>query len=272
MSTHSTRLLTGAVVAVLLGLCLLKGRPPMAPLTDATTTPAMLQPIQIEAAPAAQQQAPAAPITAATPPALTKSQQVDKLAKSPSPVDAFTAYNIIRACVGARGAENEVYEHEPYPKLAPPSQACEDLTPGQVVSRMQLLERAAAAGVHGAMYAFGAEGHDGTGITGNEDISTPAYAEWTRRVMAYQEAGVKTGDWMSLMSMSNRYENEQPPDIAKSLAYWAALAELSTTSDATMTSNIARLSQALTPEQAAAAIAEGRQIARAARPVEGDRQ
>jgi hypothetical protein len=174
--------------------------------------------------------------------------------------------------VESRRAETEVYEHEPSPKPAPPSQACEDLTPGQVVSRIQLLERAAAAGVHGAMYAFGMEGPEGTGITGNEDTSIPAYAEWSRRVMAYQEAGVKTGDWMSLMSMSNRYENERPPDIAKSLSYWVAQAELSATSDAEMTSIIARLSQALTPEQAAAATEEGRRIARAARPVEGDRQ
>jgi hypothetical protein len=203
---------------------------------------------------------------------LTKSQQVDKLGRSQSPVDAFRAYHIVRACVESRRAETEAREYEPVPKPAAPSQVCEDLTPGQVVSRMQLLERAAAVGVHGAMYAFVIEGPDGTGITGNEDSSAPAYAEWTRRLLIYQEAGVKTGDWMSLMSMSSRYENEQPPDIAKSLAYWAALAELSSTSDATASGMIARLSQALTPEQAAAAIEEGRRIARAVLPVEGDRQ
>jgi hypothetical protein len=144
---------------------------------------------------------------------------------------------------------------------------CGDLTPGQIVSRLQLLDRAGKAGVHGALLAAGIEGPDGLGVTGNEDPRSAAYLEWTQRLTEYQQAGAKTGDQMALLSMSERYENER--DMPKALAYLAAAIELSGRPRA---NTVARLSQSMTPEQAAAALAEGKQIARAARPVQGDQQ
>jgi hypothetical protein len=109
-------------------------------------------------------------------------------------------------------------------------------------------------------------------VTGQEDMKSPEFAEWSERMQQYQLAGVKTGDRMSLMALSNRYENDQPPDMAKSLVYWVAQAELSKTPSVANDNIIARLSHALAPDQAAAAVAEGKRIARAARPVEGDQQ
>ena len=196
-------------------------------------------------------------------------QQVDKLSKSSSPVDAFFAYNILRACVGVRRAESEVYENEPSHKAKPSAAACGDVTPAQIVSRLQLLDRAGLAGVHGAMYAASLEGPDGSGATGNENVSTPEYAAWTARLQQYQQAGVRTGDRASLMSLSQRYENER--DMPKALTYWVAQAELSKPSHTTE-NIIARLSKTMLPDQAAAAIEQGKQIARAAHPVEGDQQ
>ena len=202
---------------------------------------------------------------------LTKAQQVDRLSQSPSPVDAFAAYNILRACVWARRLEAEVFEGSPYKAPdVPSSVVCGDLTPGQIVSRQQLLDRAARAGVHGAFFAAGMEGSGGAGgTTGYEDTSSAAYTEWSQLLLVYREAGVKTGDVLALQAMSTAYENDEPRDLPKSLAYWVAATEVS----GKPTPNIvARLSHLMTPEQAAAAIADGKKIATAARPVEGDQQ
>ena len=208
---------------------------------------------------------------------ISKSRQVEKLSKSPSPVDAFAAYNIVRACVWARRLEREVYENPPNPKPISSSEACGDLAPGQIVSRLQLLDRAASAGVHNAMSAFGMEGPDGNGLTGQEDMNSPAVVELNRRLAVYMEAGVKTGDRFSLMTLSNKYENDEPQDLAKSLTYWVAQNELARAqtgkSDSKSYNNIVtRLSRGLTPDQTAAAINQGKQIALAARPVAGDQK
>ena len=271
MNTKSIHALAyGAAIAVVLGGVYLsmysEGRPsrPVAPSPSSQTAVAVSQPSTM---PVQQAAATPTPPTPSATTVLTKAQLVDKLRKSPSPVDAFTAYNIIRACVFTRRSETEVYENQPSrPPTQTSAQACGDLAPGQIVSRLQLLDRAGRAGVHGAFYARGLEGQDGNGATGNEDPQSPAYAEWTRILLEYQAAGVKTGDQMSLLSSSDRYENER--DFPKALAYWVAATELSNKSRPNV---VARLSRLMTPEQAAAAIAEGKQIASAAQPIPGDK-
>jgi len=201
---------------------------------------------------------------------VTKSQLVEKLRASGSPIDAFAAYKLIRACIVAKRAESEVDQNpESSPKI-PSAQECEDISPGQMVSRFQLLEKAAKFGVHGAMYAFALEGPDGYGYLGTEDPTSPAMAEWTKRIHDYQEAGARTGDRYSLMSLSNYYENEEPRDFSKALSYWVAQNELEKAKTGKADSKIylniiARLSLSLTPEQTAAAMFQGRQIAEAAK-------
>jgi hypothetical protein len=206
-----------------------------------------------------------APKPAAAAPVLTKAQRVDLLSKSPSPVDAFTAYNIIAPCVYARRAEAE---GEKPMRFKSSHEACEDLTPGQIVGRLQLLERAATAGVHGAAMESANEGPTGYGWVGNADRAGPEYEAWARRQMEFWAVGVKTGDAASLMTLSMQVVNSDP---VKALTYWVAKTELS--KQPPENSNVFnQLSQSLTPEQRAAAMEEGKRIARAARPVEGDRQ
>ena len=201
---------------------------------------------------------------------VTKSQLVEKLRASGSPVDAFAAYKLIRACIVAKRAESEVDQNpESAPKI-PSAQACEDISPGQMVSRFRLLEKAAESGVHGAMYAFVSEGPNGDGNLESQDPTSPATVEWERHIRDYQEAGVKTGDRYSLMSLSNYYENEEPRDFSKALSYWVAQNELDKAKTGKADSKnylniVARLSLSLTPEQASAAIFQGRQIADAAK-------
>ena len=259
----------GAAIAVVLGGAYLsmhsEGRPshPPAPLRSSQTAAVVSQSSTL---PVQQAIATPTPPTSSANTVLTKAQLVDKLSKRPSPVDAFAAYNIIRTCVFTRRSETEVYENQPSrPPTQTSAQACGDLTPGQIVSRLQLLDRAGRAGVHGALLAAGMEGPDGNGVTGNEDPQSPAYAEWSRHLAEYLEAGAKTGDQMSLLGLSDKYENEH--NMPKALAYWVAATELSHRPNSNV---VARLSRSMTPEQATAAISEGKQIASASRPISGD--
>lgn len=203
-------------------------------------------------------------------PTLSKSALVAKLSKSGSPVDAFAAYKLIRECVTSRRIETEVAQ-DPDPerrsKTTPPAIACEDIGPGQIVSRLELLDTAAAAGVHGAALAFGLEGPAGYGVAEGGDHRDAGTTEWARRLTAQIEAGVRTGDRWSLMTMSNRYENgaDVEKDMSKALSYWVAMVELekARTGDVPIRSQntLNRLKQTLTPEQASAATKYGQQLA-----------
>ena len=207
--------------------------------------------------------------------ALSKSALVEKLSKSGSPVDAFAAYKLIRECVTSRRIETEVAQ-DPDPgrraKTTPPAVACEDISPGQVVSRLELLDAAAAAGVHGAALAFGLEGPDGYGVREGGDPRDSSTAEWARRLTAQIEAGVKTGDRWSLMTMSNRYENgaDVEKDMSKALSYWVAMVELEKARTGEVPSKaqntLNRLKRTLTHEQADAAMKYGEQLAISAQP------
>jgi hypothetical protein len=216
---------------------------------------------------------PAVQVTAEPKPTLSKSALVDKLSKSGSPVDAFTAWKLLSDCVNARRHETESAQ-EPNPsaqaKTVSPAVACQDISPGQISSRLELLNIAALAGVHEAAMRFANEGPDGNGFSasGQFDTNDPSNAEWVRRTRAQIEAGVKTGDRWSFMVMSNQYENGDggvERDMGKALAYWVAMVEFekATTGKAPNSSEniINRLKRTLTPEQVDAAMKFGQQLA-----------
>ena len=213
--------------------------------------------------------------TSAPKPPVSKSALVETLSKSGSPIDAFAAYKLIRECVTSRRIETEVAQ-DPDParraKAIPPAVACEDISPGQIVGRLELLDAAAAAGVHGAALAFGLEGPDGYGVRESGDPRDASTAEWARRLTAQIEAGVKTGDRWSLMTMSNRYENgaDVEKDMSKALSYWVAMVELERARTGEVPSKaqntLNRLKRTLTPEQADAATKYGEQLAVSAQP------
>lgn len=208
----------------------------------------------------------------------SKSAEIERLRKTGNPLDAYAGYKLIRDCFTARQSEVEVAQ-DPDPahraSAISPTVACGDMSPGQIVGRRQLLEVAASAGVHGAALSFGLEGPDGYGVKEEPNLNDPDFVEWQSRILSHMEVGVKTGDRWSLMGMSDRYENgtDGEKDFPKALAYWVAMTELEKSRTGRLprwTENIInRLSQAMTPAQAQAAIASGQKIAAAARPVEG---
>ncbi|MBW8756288.1 MAG: hypothetical protein JF586_01640 [Burkholderiales bacterium] len=210
------------------------------------------------------------------------SQKVDRLGRSPDPVDAFAAYQLVTACVWARDHEGWMAHHilpGDRALLPTPQQACGDIASDQVQSRLRWLERAALAGVHHAATEMLREGPDGLGPS-NSDIDAPENASWKLRVGAALDAGVRTCDPDSLESRINAYESGQgvAPDRAMALTYWVAYMECrqrlvgqpgSILSNADSVTQ--RMGRSLTADQVAQAMAAGHALARDARPLPGDR-
>jgi len=210
------------------------------------------------------------------------SQKVDRLGRSPDPVDAFAAYQLVTACVWARDHEGWMAHHilpADRALLPTPQQACGDIASDQIQSRLRWLERAALAGVHHAAIEMLREGPDGLGPS-NSDIDAPENASWKQRVEAALDAGVHTCDPDSLESRINAYETGQgvAPDRARALAYWVAYMECrrrgtgpASTILANADSVTQRMGRSLTADQIAQAMASGHALARDARPLPGDR-
>jgi hypothetical protein len=226
--------------------------------------------------------APARPASAAkADPFESLSHKVDRLGRSPDPVDGFAAYQLVTACVWARDHEGWMARHilpGDRGTLPTPQQACGDIASDQIQSRLRWLERAALAGVHHAATEMLREGPDGLGL-GNSDIDAPENASWKQRVDAALDAGVRTCDPDSLESRVNAYESGQgvAPDRAKALTYWVAYMEcrqrlVSQPSAilANADSVTQRMGHTLTADQIAQAVSAGQALAHDARPLPGD--
>jgi hypothetical protein len=232
--------------------------------------------------PAVAPPAPVRPASAAkSDPFESLSHKVDRLGRSPDPVDAFAAYQLVTACVWARDHEGWMAHHilpGDRAMLPTPQQACGDIASDQVQSRLRWLERAALAGVHHAATEMLREGPDGLGLS-NSDIDAPENASWKQRVEAALDAGVHTCDPDSLESRVNAYENGQgvAPDRGKALTYWVAYMEcrqhlVGQTSAilANADSVTQRVGHSLTADQIAQAMSAGHALAHDARPLPGD--
>src|SRR4051812_27876285 len=233
-AVHNRLLILAATVsAALVGGALVHGLDSGPPAVAAAPTPppAPLSTVVVEPPPSpARQAASKAPASAPqADPFESLSHKVDRLGRSPDPVDAFAAYQLATACVWARDHEGWMAHHilpSDRGMLPTPQQACGDIASDQIQSRLRWLERAALAGVHHAATEMLREGPDGLGLS-NSDIDAPENASWKQRVDAALEAGVHTCDPDSLESRVNTYENGQgvAPDRAKALTYWVAYME-----------------------------------------------
>jgi hypothetical protein len=214
--------------------------------------------------------APASPEVARAPnasaiPQLSKSQQLEALVSSRNPTDAYAAYRLVYECLFSRSHAVEALARAKAKKSPTPDEACGDLSPGQITTRMQWLNIAADAGVHGAAMDVNHEGPDG----GWEYFrDTPIYGEWEKRFEAQLAAGVTSADPDSLF-MSYLFANGFPPgtkkeDPARALQFVVAWedAVIAQTGKSTVTGPaiIEKLKATLPPDEAAAAIEAGKQI------------
>ncbi|HMN75709.1 MAG TPA: hypothetical protein PKC97_06555 [Burkholderiaceae bacterium] len=200
--------------------------------------------------------------------ALTKSQQVDLLIKSGEPVKAFAAYTLIRACVESREQEVHAIQDPAWAKArhwTPPAAACGDITQGQIASRMQPLNLAADAGVHGAAGAVAFEGPDGFGWT----HLTPetVVAAFNDRYKTQVQAGIRSGDITSLATAYAWYQQggvDGDANPVKALEFAVAWNEASIAQAGKPARHISdvldALKLSLTPEQVRKAEAAGKQM------------
>jgi hypothetical protein len=201
----------------------------------------------------------------------TKADDIDRLLASGKPEDAFTAYNLIHACLRARSIETELpsaaspetrqwMEQEPKP-----GEACGNITPGQIVSRAQFAERAAQAGVRGAAMAYLMEGPRGDlALNMQAQPDDPVIAEWMQRSRAYVREAAERGELQAIGNMSNYYQFDQI-DHAESLRYFVAQMEimkptLTPERQRSFDQIVALLSKNLSSEEIAAATEAGKRL------------
>ena len=251
------------------------------PVAPVAPSPAAVESVP---APALVAMAPAAPATRASAPDPYESlsQKVDRLSRSPDPVDAFAAYQLVTACIWARDHEGWMANHilpSDRGLLPTTQQACGDIASDQIQSRLRWLERAALAGVHHAASEMLKEGPDGLGISGNSDLDAPENASWKQRVEAALDAGVHTCDADSLESRVNSYESGLgvAQDRAKALTYWVAYMDCRqrlvggpSAILANADSVTQRMGTTLSADQVAQAVRDGERLAHEAQPLPGD--
>jgi hypothetical protein len=105
-------------------------------------------------------------------------------------------------------------------------QACGDLTPTLVGSRLQYLEKAAAAGVPHAVFGLMREGPWGDKSAMYTRWQDPAVQAWLARMLQWLELAARKGDLDALDTLVDQYRDGgglvDKPDAAAALMYATA--------------------------------------------------
>jgi hypothetical protein len=157
-------------------------------------------------------------------------QRVDRLAASGDARDAYRAWWLLHACVvfERTGRLPERDGNEP-DTLADPAHACATLNERTKMARIDHLERAARAGVDGALAELVEEGPfgDPTALTTRPD--DPLVKEWKARVNGMLSARAEDGYWSSLYQLFTGFWFGHPAiaaDRQSALAYGIALRDI----------------------------------------------
>ena len=198
---------------------------------------------------------------------LSKSEQIDALVKTKDPTDAYAAYQLVHRCLFSRANEVRAVAEPALAKRADwvtPGEACGDISPGQITSRLQWLNIAADAGVHGAAEDVNHEGPDGDWRYAR---NSPLMNDWNKRSAMQSQAAIASGDPWALGGAWAEAAGKIPwikPNPWEALKFAVAwqevlVAQTGRTSEDGLAS-IEALKASLPPDQAAAAIAAGEQI------------
>jgi hypothetical protein len=200
-------------MAGLLGLSLLLARETeQAPVREAPDAKAAAAPARARFAVTGQE--PAGTAHALVPLA----RQVDQLAATGKPADAFKAYHLVNNCL--------IFEKWGTIPLFPPgpshpdimtdaekrdeSALCVGMTERIKMSRLDHLKIAAKGGVEGADSAFLHEGPLGDPSALETRPDDPAVAAWKQQAIAFLTARAYAADYDSLMTLADGYMNGSP--------------------------------------------------------------
>jgi hypothetical protein len=183
-----------------------------------TAGPAWLS--DLGAPPAVPQPVPAEPLA----------QRIERLVASGDPRDAYRAWWLLHACVvfGRTGHLPERDGTEP-DAIADPAHACATVNERMKMARIDHLERAARAGVDGALAELVEEGPfgDPTALTTRPD--DPLVKEWKERINGMLNEQAEQGYWASLYQLFTGFWFGHPAiaaDRQSALAYGMALRDI----------------------------------------------
>lgn len=114
---------------------------------------------------------------AAAPPSAIDPPPLDRLAASADPADAWRAFRLIERC-----------------RSAPAAAACRGVTPLHQLARLQLLDRAARAGVPGATTAWVEQGPFGDRSALDQRPDDPLVLDWVEQAIARVKAAARRDD------------------------------------------------------------------------------
>ncbi|MCC9597412.1 MULTISPECIES: hypothetical protein [unclassified Rubrivivax] len=140
------------------------------------------------------------------------SGEVRRLASSGNPKDIFGAYQLIKYCVNVlqygedgraafdtpdvSGSDSNVNH-----RRREAAKACGDLTSEDLSRRLDLVERAAMAGVPAAAVMMVAEGPSGRSEALVDSWDDPLVQDWRRRSVEYLHLAADNGDDLALQSL-----------------------------------------------------------------------
>lgn len=209
------------------------------PHSDAPGIPSAAEPVSASAAPGPAGSAGpgwlSGNLSFATPEAAAEglAQQVQRLAASREPRDAFQAYRLVRACMDAQrrpaGTVPLIDGDGALAQVRDPAAFCAGMTERMRMDRIALLEQAARGGVDGAMEALVEEGPFGDPSALATRPDDPLVTEWKTRIgrMLGEQAG--QGDWPSLYLLFTGFAFGNPAiavDRQSALAYGLALRDI----------------------------------------------
>jgi hypothetical protein len=170
------------------------------------------------------------PTAPAPAPAEPLAQRIDRLAASGDARDAYRAWWLLHACVvfERTGRLPERDGNEP-DTLADPAHACSTLNERTKMARIDHLERAARAGVDGALAELVDEGPFGDPTALMTRPDDPLVKEWKARVNGMLSAQAEDGYWSSLYQLFTGFWFGHPAiaaDRQSALAYGIALRDI----------------------------------------------
>jgi hypothetical protein len=191
---------------------------PTAPTAGAAGGPAWLS--DVGAPPPAPQPAPAEPLA----------QRIERLVASGAPRDAYRAWWLLHACVvfGRTGHLPDRDGAEP-DGIADPAHACATVNERMKMARVDYLERAARAGVDGALAELVEEGPFGDPTALTTRPGDPLVKEWKERINGMLNEQAEQGYWASLYQLFTGFWFGHPAiaaDRQSALAYGMALRDI----------------------------------------------